>query len=125
VLAACYFGISLRRGLYELLGPPPLPMHDALELALGMKDVEPHLDRPGCRTLLGLVRTRLVGELHTPLNPLARIRHHALYEGPLGHESAPALPRAVRTTLTRHPRQTMWLHRHQDRLTMEENFIQT
>src|SRR4029434_10020510 len=31
VLAACYFGISLRRGLYELLRPAPLPMHDSLE----------------------------------------------------------------------------------------------
>src|SRR5262245_20766634 len=46
LVVLCHFGIGMSRGLQEPLSPPPLPMHDALELALGMKDIELHLDGP-------------------------------------------------------------------------------
>src|SRR5215831_11637661 len=94
-------------------------MQDALQLVLGVQHVESHRDwlcrRYPCR----------VDQLHAPFQTCARIRDNTLNAWPHRQEVVPARSRAVRTSLARHPGQTMRLHRHQDGRTMEEDFIQT
>src|SRR2546430_1841090 len=100
-------------------------MHDALECALGMKDVEPPLDWPGHRWRVGRRRTRLMGEFHTPLQAFARIRNHVLHARPLADTRAPTRPRAIWPPCPRHPRHTVRLAPHQDGLAMDADRIHT
>ena len=68
LLAVGHFVVGLRGGLSLPLSPLPLAVHDALEFALGMKHIEPHLEGHCGRVLLAFSRraSRLSGELPPP-----------------------------------------------------------
>ena len=121
----CHFGFGLGRGLSEPLGLPPLVVQDALELMLGMQHLEPHRHGHGHGSLLTLARrsARLIGQLHAPRKACARIGDDALGARPVRSPRTPALPRAIRTPLSYDLRHTPWLYRHQNRHTMDEDFI--
>jgi hypothetical protein len=71
LLALGHFVVGRSGALSLPRSPLPLAVHDALEFALGMKHVEPHLEGHWYRLLLALSRraARLPGELPPRSSP--------------------------------------------------------
>src|SRR5437879_12243885 len=88
--ALLHFVVGLSSGLDLMLDLLPLTVHDTLEFTLGMKHVEPHLDRYRWGVLL----------------PLPRIGDDTLHTGPVPQYLTPAFPRAIWPALPRNPRHT-------------------
>ena len=102
-------------------------LQDTFEFALGVKHVKAH---GHCLTGDGLGRLALrassgICQLHSALKSLAPIGDDVLQARPVGDHLAPALPATIWTPLACHPRHAVRFDRHQNRRTVQEDFVET
>jgi hypothetical protein len=119
--------VGLCGGRSRPRSPRPCALPDALACALGMQHVAPPLAGSRGRVLLALSRraSRLPGERHPPLQPLARRGDDTRHTRPLGPHLTPTLSRASWSSLGRHPCPTVRLYGHENRPPMADDCLQT
>ena len=118
--------IRLCCGVYELFCPRPLAADHPLHLTLGVQHLQADLDRRA-RDLgrrKGGAHARRVQECDTARQTGPRVTDHPYHARPLLEHPTPAVPRAVRPTLPRHPRHAVGFDCYQHRVPMNEDLVQ-